>query len=995
MQAQPELFVDFASAMLDLEQAQVLLAAVAHTAEELLARQEKPLGEIDSLGPEQARKLFVEWNPPLSAFDASLTVHGLFARQVQLHGDATAVVFKGERTSYRDLDRRSDLMAARLQAAGVAPGAVVCVALERSPEAIATLLGILKVGAAYLPVDTSYPPERLAFMLEDASAGLVVTSAAHRSAFPESVSVLLLDAPQEAAAARLEAVSADGASLAYVMYTSGSTGTPKGIEICHHSIIRLVIDAKYVTLSPSEAVLHAAPLGFDASTLEIWGPLLNGGRCVLHDEDLPTASGLGRTIRNEGVTTAWLTAALFNAVVDDDPAHLRGLRQLLIGGEALSVPHVRRALAALPQMALINGYGPTECTTFTATYRIPHALPAQVRSIPIGRPINDTPVYVLSPSMRPLPVGLVGELYVGGRGLARGYLKRPDLTAERFVPNPFGEAGDRLYRTGDLVRYLSDGNIEFIGRADGQVKIRGFRIEVGEIEAALSTHAAVKACAVVALKDSAGNARLVAYLVANQAQVPTAELRQHLVARLPEFMVPTAYVWMAAFPITLNGKLDRRALPKPSAERPELAEPYQQPLGDAERRVCAAFAEVLGIDRVGRVDNFFDLGGNSLLVLRVLSRLERDGASRLSTNTFFRQPTPAALARELTASVADVSVDQRRLSQRPGGPKQLDQEPIAVIAMAGRFPGARDVEQFWDNLCAGRDSITFFKDGELDPAIPAALSGDPCYVKARGVIDDVEMFDASFFGISPREAELMDPQQRIFMELCWECLERAGHAPDAAEGPVGVFAGMYNATYFQRHVMYRPDLIEKLGEFQVMLANEKDYIATRVANRLNLTGPAVSVHTACSTSLVAIAQAFASLRAGQCDMALAGGSSVTCPPRSGYLYQDGAMLSPDGHTRSFDAQAQGTVFSDGATVVLLKRLSDALADGNTIHAVIRGAAVNNDGRDKASFTAPSVDGQAAVVTAAHESAGIDPRSVSYVEAHGTATPLGDPVELEA
>ena len=994
---QPALFVNFPSTLLEPAQAHAVLAAVAQTAGDLLGKLDQPLREVDTLGADQARRLLVEWNPPLSAHDPSLTVHGLFAQQAERHGDATALVFRGERMSYRELDRQSSRMAARLRAAGVVPGAVVCVALERCTEAIVTLLGILKAGAAYLPVDTAYPAERLAFMLSDAVASLVVTTRAHQHVFPASVPALFLDAdpPQASEPLTTPPAGVDGQSLAYIMYTSGSTGTPKGIEICHHSIIRLVIDAKYVQLSPSQAVLHAAPLGFDASTLEIWGPLLNGGRCVLHDEALPTAAGLGRSIRSEGVTTAWLTAALFNAVVDDDPAHLRGLDQLLIGGEALSVSHVRRALEALPALTLINGYGPTECTTFTATYRIAHPLPPETRSIPIGRPITDTPLYVLSPSMHLVPIGIVGELYVGGRGLARGYLKRDDLTAERFVPNPFGAPGERLYRTGDLVRYLNDGNLEFIGRADGQVKVRGFRIEVGEIESALSTHPAVKACAVLASKDTAGNVRLVAYLVAAQGEVPIPELRHYLAERLPEFMVPAAYVWMAAFPITVNGKLDRRALPQPSATRPDLAEPFQQPVDDAERRVCAAFAEALGIDRVGRNDNFFDLGGNSLLVLKVLSKLERGDASRLSTNTFFRQPTAAALARELACGTVDVSVDARRLSHRAGHRPPLDQEPIAVIAMAGRFPGARDVEQFWANLCAGRDTITFFNDNELDAALPASLTSDPCYVKARGVIDDVEMFDAAFFGISPREAELMDPQQRIFMELCWECLERAGHAPDAGAAPVGVFAGMYNATYFQRHLMYRPDLIAKLGEFQVMLANEKDYIATRVANRLNLTGPAVSVHTACSTSLVAIAQAFASLRAGQCDMALAGGASITCPPRSGYLFQDGAMLSPDGHTRSFDAQSQGTVFSDGASVVLLKRLSDALADGNTVHAVIRSVAVNNDGRDKASFTAPSVDGQAAVVAAAHDAAGVDPRSISYVEAHGTATPLGDPVEVEA
>ncbi|HJT97481.1 MAG TPA: type I polyketide synthase, partial [Rhodanobacteraceae bacterium] len=320
-------------------------------------------------------------------------------------------------------------------------------------------------------------------------------------------------------------------------------------------------------------------------------------------------------------------------------------------------------------------------------------------------------------------------------------------------------------------------------------------------------------------------------------------------------------------------------------------------------------------------------------------------------------------------------------------------EPIAIVAMSGRFPGASDVETFWRNLCEGRESITTFALEDLDPAVGAERD-DPAYVRARGVIDGVEDFDPAFFGITPREAELTDPQQRLFLELSWECLERAGYVPDAHDAPVGVFGGMYNATYFQRHVSAHPDLVDKIGAFQVMLGNEKDYVATKVAHKLNLTGPAISVHTACSTSLVAICQAVDALRSGQCRMALAGGASITCPPKSGYLYQDGAMLSPDGHTRTFSADAKGTVFSDGAAVVLLKRLSDALADGDPVYAVIRGGAVNNDGGIKASFTAPSSEGQAAVVAMALEAAQVDPRTISYVEAHGTATPLGDPIEIE-
>jgi amino acid adenylation domain-containing protein len=907
------------------------------------------------------------------------------------------------------------------------------VALDRSAESIAVLLAILQTGAAYLPVDASYPAQRLAFMLQDATACLVVTNAVHQHVFASLARTLVVEAlttslspsrtsPMTAPVEATATAKTTGESLAYVMYTSGSTGTPKGIEICHQSILRLVLGAVYVDLSPQAVVMHAAPLGFDASTLEIWGPLLNGGCCVLHDEVLPTPTGLANTIGKYGVNTAWLTSALFNTVVDDNPHHLRGLRQLLIGGEALSVPHVRRALQALPDTTLINGYGPTECTTFTATYRIPHDLSASTRSVPIGQPITDTQVYVLGPQLQPMPTGLVGELYVGGRGLARGYLRQPELTAERFIANPFVElaayaANARLYKTGDRVRVLPDGNLEFMGRSDGQIKLRGFRIEVGEIEAALASHPGIQTSAVRVVRSTAGTDRLVAYVVAKEGkevarkitstpnQVPTAELRQHLLQRLPEFMTPTHFVWLAQLPLTANGKLDARALPAFATTRPELVQPYLQHVNAAERLVCDAFAQALGVHPVGRLDNFFELGGTSLLVLRVLALLSKQAGkgqspSQLSTTTFFKNPTAAALARAMTTQPSG-GLDATRMPQQQRQPPNnaladhaLANEPIAIIAMAGRFPGAGNVEQFWDNLCAGRDSITFFQDAELDTSLPASLTSDACYVKARGLVADVEMFDAAFFGISPREAELMDPQQRVFLELCWECLERAGHAPDASVHPVGVFAGMYNASYFQRHVIHRPDLVEKLGEFTVMLANEKDYIATRVANRLNLTGPAISVHTACSTSLVAIAQAFSSLRAGQCHMALAGGVSITCPPRSGYLYQEGAIHSPDGRTRTFDANAQGTVFSDGASVVLLKRLSDALADGNTVHAVIRGAAVNNDGRHKASFTAPSVDGQAAVIAAAHQNAGVEAGSVSYVETHGTATPMGDPVEIE-
>ena len=487
----------------------------------------------------------MEWNRTAVAHRPEATIHQLFAEEAARQPGAPAVVAGDAVLSYGELDARSNQLARLLRELGVGPDAPVGLAARRTPDVMVALLGILKAGGAYLPLDPAYPRDRIAWMLEDARVPVVVGDSPSTATLPDSTAArLLLDADAERIAAQSREAIEGGAtaeSLAYVMYTSGSTGRPKGTLIRHRAVNRLVRAVDYVALGPGETLLFAAPLAFDASTFEIWGALLNGGRVVVHPEAVPTARGLQESIRRHGVTTMWLTAALFNMVIDEDPEALSGLRQLLTGGEALSVPHVRRALEALPSVRLINGYGPTECTTFTTCFTIPRPLPEGLRSIPIGRPIRDTSLYVLDAERNPVAPGEPGELYVGGEGLARGYLNRPDLTSERFVPDVVSGAVDsRLYRTGDLVRWLPDGTVEYLGRADEQVKIRGFRIEPGEIVAALLAHAAVKTAAVVAREDRPGAKRLVGYLVGRSgAERPShAELREHLAKSLPEAMVP-------------------------------------------------------------------------------------------------------------------------------------------------------------------------------------------------------------------------------------------------------------------------------------------------------------------------------------------------------------------------------------------------------------------------------------------------------------------------
>jgi len=991
---------------------------------------DKAIGKqtVVSLAPMQALNEFgssERWN-----HDGPHDLPGAFARRVSATPDAVALRFAKRNHSpvswsYRALDDAANRWLAKLVEIGVGHGDVVGLATPRGPVSIALIIACAKLGACYMPLETSFPAQRLRYMLAHARASAVICEAAHTSLFSEEVDTHAIapntaDGLPEPAAGEVpdqavtkNAPKPDADTPAYIMFTSGSTGKPKGVAITHQAIVRLVCAPNYMQLDDSTCMLHMAPLGFDASTLEIWGPLLNGGICAVYTEPLPTGFDIASTIKSLGANAAWITAALFNTIVDDDPKHLTGLKQILTGGEALSVSHVRRAMQQLPQTNFINGYGPTESTTFVCTWPIESLeddttqIPTQ---IPIGRPVTSTWLAVVNQYGQAVPAGVTGELLTGGPRLASGYLNSADQSRRSFVKNPFGADPRLLYRTGDLVRLNRDGVLEFVGRTDDQIKIRGYRVEPREIEAALTTLPGVQQASVLAEKDASGTARFIAYVVATSEQNQSTEstLTRQLAQLLPDYMLPSVFVMLEAMPVNANGKVDRQALKGLSTVTTEPAKP-ELPVKPAlpadsvvaehtapellESIIASVMAGVLGRDNFGPDQHFFNEGGNSLLAIATLDTLRSQHKINCPVGDLYSFPTPVGLA----AALQPDKPSQRVLSGQAMMSARAGDDAVAIIGMQVRLPGANTIDEYWRNLLDGVDSIRHFTRLELDPSLPPSLRDDPNYVAARGIIDNADKFDADFFGIAPREAELLDPQQRVFLELCWSCLEGAGYVPDQAstpENPVGVFGGMYNASYRQNNLVAHPDKIAQLGEFLVMLGNEKDYIATRTAHRLNLTGPAISIHTACSTSLVAVVQAAESLLAGQCTMALAGGVSITCPPASGHLYQEGSMMSPDGSTRTFDANAAGTVFSDGAAVVLLKRLSLAQRDGDTIHAVIRGGAVNNDGGGKASFMAPSAAGQAQVIQQALSRAGLTPEAISYVEAHGTATPSGDPIEVD-
>lgn len=624
--------------------------------EGIVAHPEHRIARLPLLTPSERHQLLTGWNRTTSDYPRDRTIGELFDEQVARAPQAVAVGFEGRELTYAELDERATVLAARLRASGVRPDVLVGLCLERSLELIVALVAIVKAGGAYVSFDPAYPKDRLAFMLEDTKAPVLITQASLKGRLPaERAEVICLDEAGGALGAGCPSAGGNGDgrgptadSLAYVSYTSGSTGRPKGVCVPHRGVVRLVKNADFARMGPAEVFLQFAPIAFDASTLEIWGALLNGGRLVVVPPGPCSLAELGSLIEKRGVTTLWLTAGLFHQMVEEQLDSLHNVRQLLAGGDVLSVPHVVRALEQLPRTQLINGYGPTENTTFTCCHRIT-APPLAGRSVPIGRPIANTQVYILDGQMQPVPMGVPGELYAGGDGLARGYLNRPELTAEKFVPHPFSpDPGARLYRTGDLARWLPDGSVEFMGRIDRQVKIRGFRVEPAEIEAILLTHPAVKECAVVVREDGSGTKCLAAYLVAKHAPAPAVDTwRPFLEDKLPEYLMPSSFTTLDTLPLNANGKVDTAGLPAFDGSRPELQHSYVAPRDAVEEQLAQIWRNVLGVHPIGVHDRFFDLGGHSLLAVRMVAHLEKQFGKKLPVSAIFQHRTIDQLAKLL------------------------------------------------------------------------------------------------------------------------------------------------------------------------------------------------------------------------------------------------------------------------------------------------------------------------------------------------------------
>jgi len=631
-----------------------LLAHAEHAMSSLLGALDAPFAALPSLPPAERHQLLVEYADTATGFPHQATVVELFAAWAERTPEAVAVACGGRQLSYGELARRAAGLAERLRGLGVGPEVRVALSVERSPEMVVAILGVLGAGGAYVPLDPEYPPARLELMIADAGAALVVTQEHLAGSLPASA---------------FGTHGPDPENLAYVMYTSGSTGRPKGVAVAHRSVVRLVRETGFARFGPEETFLQLAPISFDASTLELWGPLANGGRLAIFPPGPVGLDELGRVLGRERVSAAWLTSGLFHQMVEERPEGLDGLGQLLAGGDVLSPQHVARVLERRPGLALINGYGPTEGTTFSSCHRIEPGI-SPTEAIPIGRPIANTTVFVLDRALRPVPRSAIGQLAIGGVGLARGYLDRPRRTAEHFRPHPCAAwPGERVYLSGDLARWRADGTLAFLGRRDHQVKIRGFRVEPGEVERVIEGHPSVRAAVVAVRGEGAEDRRLVAYVVtAEGAGAELAPLRAELRSKLPEHLLPGAWVALDALPLDPNGKVDRRALPAPGApgggrataapEAPPesgfglealIADVFAEVLGRERLGLERLGRERLGLERLGPDDDFFELGGHSLLATRAASRLRQRLGLEIELRDLFENPTPAALASWLAA----------------------------------------------------------------------------------------------------------------------------------------------------------------------------------------------------------------------------------------------------------------------------------------------------------------------------------------------------------
>ncbi|MGZ4113274.1 MAG: amino acid adenylation domain-containing protein, partial [Tumebacillaceae bacterium] len=675
--------------LFDAETIERMRAQFTRILEHIALHPDTQLADIPLLGEEDRQQLLVEWNQTATEYRTDACVHQLFEEQAERTPEAVAVTYRNESFTYRELNERANQLAHRLRASGVGPDVAVGICMERSLEMVVGVVAILKAGGAYVSLDPNYPEDRLAFMLEDTQVPVLITQSSLADRFTEqNATVLCLDTEWDTIATQSTAqvdAAVTPAHLSYILYTSGSTGKPKGVMMMHSVAVNMLLwQLETTVLKHGARTMQFASLNFDVSFQEIFTTLASGGNLMIVEEDVRRDPvRLLRFLDEEAVERIFLPFVAFQQLAEvagSSTTVPSALREIITAGEQLQVSRqIIKWLSQTPDVVVHNQYGPSESHVVTALTL--SGSPKKWPTLPpIGHPISNVQIYLLDSRMQPVPIGVPGEMYIGGPVLARGYLNRPDLTNERFLHDPFvGTFDAKMYKTGDMARYLPDGTIEFLGRADHQVKIRGYRVELGEIETVLTQHSVVREAAVIAREDVPGDKRLVAYLVVDKQTMPeSSQLRKFLLAHLPEYMVPSAFMYLDALPLTPSGKLDRRALPEPERDREELKRTYVAPRTPVEETLALIWADILRLEQVGIMDNFFELGGHSLLATQVVSRIKGAFDVELPLRKLFEAPT-----------VSDLAIAVEQAGQMVAAP------PIVPVSRDQALPLSFAQERLW------------------------------------------------------------------------------------------------------------------------------------------------------------------------------------------------------------------------------------------------------------------------------------------------------------
>ncbi len=927
----------------------------------------------------------------------SISVVENIKKHVQLSPEAVALVCNGNSVTYKDVNDLSDKLALFVKKLAekksknsTSEFCVVALCLNRSVDLVVAILAALKAGVVFVPIDRRYPPERVKHILEDSCSQFLICNEATQKVLADLESSFLVKYED---VVRKDSVKSESVlplvsknSPAYLIYTSGSTGLPKGVLCTHRGLETTFSGLQEISpVKKGEAVLFRAPIVFDVSLREFLLPLTQGAMVIVaDDESYSNPREICSLITRYNVVRAGFVPVILNEILEGiDDGELSSLKTVFCGGDKLEETLIEKFEEKIPNATLFNSYGPTEITITSSVWDT--STGGMGKKVSIGTPMPGFGYHILDRNKNLLPPGAIGELYISGDGLARGYWNNKKLTGEKFQRIKLDDSNELVcYRTGDKVCYHPDGTLEYLGRFDNQVKIRGLRIELGEIETSINDALSGLASCVLVDGDYDEDKVLVAYVLESY-EFDRDELQRRLSAKLPDYMLPNVYKNIAKFPLLSSGKIDRKSLSelKANISQSESMKTKAE-WGEEEATIREIWSKVLKVKYLSSSVSFFEAGGNSLKLIRAFNLLVVH-YSYIKISDLFKFPTISGLASYIRSQKNSKSIKPGKKFYRSTKKTETSCD-VAIIGMSAEFSSCRNISEFFEVLREGKDTI--FRENKSDDK----KAKNNTYIAAHGRLLNFDMFDADFFNLSPREAEVMDPQQRRMLQVGYHALEDSGFNFNA-DNSVGVYLGASQNSYLQNFVLNNEEVLKKVGLQQVMANNNK--LATLLSFKLNLKGPSVNINTACSSSLVAVHMAVSGLLNQDCDVALTGGASILCQEELGCEYQRDGIISRDGVCRPFDRNASGTVGGDGVGVVVLKRLQDAIRDKNKIYAVIKGTAVNNDGRDKVGFTAPSVVGQVDVISKAIRKAGLVPEQISYIEAHGTGTKLGDPIEIDA